>query len=90
MRKIEDKELVVKRLSGEKIALCPHCQQELEYLECYSEARQEFRLDEQGEAVYLDADINEDGEGRFECPHCMEELTDDEEEAKDFLKGVRH
>jgi hypothetical protein len=82
---MDEKERVVKRLSGEKIVICPLCKADLKYLDCYSEVRREFTINENGDPDYSDEDY--DNEGRYECPHCMEELTDDELDAIDILKG---
>lgn len=72
--------------------VCPKCGKKIERLRLYEDAEVLFNLsvDGTGQLVYDRKDIiYGDGRQSIECPHCQQELFDDELKAMAFLNGAK-
>jgi len=78
----------VKTVKYKQYGICPQCKAELTELRAESDCSyiQSFDLKEgfwSGEYSELSDDA------KFFCPECFEEIAETEEQAKDFLEGLR-
>lgn len=68
---------------------CPHCKEEIESLNAYSEIVQTYLIDEKGEGYAIGEDYCE-GYTEFNCPECHDKICESEEVAIKFLKGENY
>lgn len=76
----------------DKMPICPECGSEITSLICKQVREVHFELTMEGGHYSYDEpdvmEIHDDSLTEFLCPECMEALTDDEDDAIDFLKGM--
>ena len=68
-----------------KMAICPKCKTEINYLKEYQSGEMLYEFD--GEDYEVGEFQPDDEVNDYECPECAETLFRDEKKAKEFLKG---
>lgn len=67
---------------------CPECGNEIGYLKNYVSGEKIFLFYPDGE-YSEDGYVDDEKTNDYECPECQKTLFTDEQEALDFLRGVK-